>query len=247
MLLALLGLIARDRRLRRFRLLGRLWRPDWPRFREVFRVGLPIAGQMWLEIGLFAGAALVVGLLGAVPVAAHAVAVQVAAATFMVPLGIGQAATARVGLAAGAGDAAGAALAGSVAVALGTGFMAVDGAGHGGGLGRPALAVPRRRRPSGARGGGQRGDPAGDRRAVPVGRRRAGGRGGRAARACATRGCRCSSPRWATGRSACRSGSLLGFPFGLGASGIWIGLARGLAVGGGADAAAVAAFGGGGA
>ena len=67
--LALLGLIARDRQLRRFRLLGRLWRPDWPRFREVFRVGLPIAGQMWLEIGLFAGAALVVGLLGAVPVA----------------------------------------------------------------------------------------------------------------------------------------------------------------------------------
>ena len=77
--LLLLGLIARDRRLRRFRLLGRLWRPDWTRFGEVFRVGLPIAGQMWLEIGLFAGAALVVGLLGAVPVAAHAVAVQVAA------------------------------------------------------------------------------------------------------------------------------------------------------------------------
>jgi MATE family multidrug resistance protein len=125
MVLALLGLIARDRQLRRFRLLGRLWRPDWPRFREVFRVGLPIAGQMWLEIGLFAGAALVVGLLGAVPVAAHAVAVQVAAATFMVPLGIAQATTARVGLAAGAGDAAGAARAGSVAVALGSGFMAL--------------------------------------------------------------------------------------------------------------------------
>ena len=136
MLLLLLGLIARDRRLRRFRLLGRLWRPDWTRFREVFRVGLPIAGQMWLEIGLFAGAALVVGLLGAVPVAAHAVAVQVAAATFMVPLGIGQAATARVGLAAGAGDAAGAARAGSVAVALGTGFMALTATRHRRRLGR---------------------------------------------------------------------------------------------------------------
>ena len=38
-------------------------------------MGLPIAGQMWLEIGVFAVAALVVGWLGAVPVAAHAIAV----------------------------------------------------------------------------------------------------------------------------------------------------------------------------
>ncbi|MBV1797574.1 MATE family efflux transporter [Siccirubricoccus sp. G192] len=124
MLAALLLAIRRDRQLRRFRLLGHLWRPDWLRFREVFRIGLPIAGQMWLEIGLFATAALVMGWLGAVAVAAHAIAVQMATTTFMVPMGIGQAATARVGLAAGAGDAAGAERAGRVAIVIGAGFMA---------------------------------------------------------------------------------------------------------------------------
>ncbi|HYI82022.1 MAG TPA: MATE family efflux transporter, partial [Acetobacteraceae bacterium] len=226
--LLLLGLIARDRRLRRFRLLGQLWRPDWARFVEVFRVGLPIAGQMWLEIGLFAGAALVVGLLGAVPVAAHAVAVQVAAATFMVPLGIGQAATARVGLAAGAGDGAGAALAGSVAVALGTGFMALTAMGIVAGSGvlpwlflsaddqsAPAVAV------SAATllviaGLFQLADGV---QVVAAGALR-GLRDTRVPMLLAAVG------YWAIGLPV---GLLLGFPFGLGVSGIWIGLACGLA------------------
>jgi MATE family multidrug resistance protein len=226
---ALLGLIARDRRLRRFRLLGRLWRPDWPRFREVFRVGLPIAGQMWLEIGLFAGAALVVGLLGAVPVAAHAVAVQVATATFMVPMGIGQAATARVGLAAGAGDMAGAARAGSVAVALGTAFMAATAAGMVAASGvLPWLFL-------------SAGDPAAP--AVAAGAATllviAGlfqlADGVQVVAAGALRGLRdtrapmlfAALGYWGIGLPV---GLLLGFPLGLGATGIWIGLAAGLAV-----------------
>jgi MATE family multidrug resistance protein len=58
-------------------------------------------------------------------VAAHAIALQVAALTFMVPMGIGQAATARVGMLAGSGDAAGAMRAGWAAIGLGAGFMAV--------------------------------------------------------------------------------------------------------------------------
>jgi multidrug resistance protein, MATE family len=226
--LLLLGLIARDRRLRRFRLLGRLWRPDWTRFCEVFRVGLPIAGQMWLEIGLFAGAALVVGLLGTVPVAAHAVAVQVAAATFMVPLGIGQAATARVGLAAGAGDGAGAALAGSVAVALGTGFMALTAMGIVAGSGvLPWLFLS-----------------ADDQSAPAVAASAATllviaglfqlADGVQVVAAGALRGLRdtrvpmllAAVGYWAIGLPV---GLLLGFPFGLGVSGIWIGLACGLA------------------
>ena len=229
MVLALLGLIARDRQLRRFRLLGRLWRPDWPRFREVFRVGLPIAGQMWLEIGLFAGAALVVGLLGAVPVAAHAVAVQVATATFMVPLGIGQAATARVGLAVGAGDAAGAARAGSVAIALGSGFMAAMALGIVAGSGAlPWLFL-------GAE------DP--DAPAVVAGATTllviAGlfqlADGVQVVAAGALRGLRdtrvpmllAGVGYWAIGLPV---GLVLGFPLGLGVGGIWIGLAVGLVV-----------------
>jgi len=122
---ALLWLIRRDRRLRRFRLLGRFWRVDLARLAEVFRVGLPIAGQMMLEIGVFATALVVVGWFGAASIAAHAIAMQLASFTFMVPMGIGQAATSRVGIFAGAGAMAAAALSGGVAIALGAGFMAV--------------------------------------------------------------------------------------------------------------------------
>jgi MATE family multidrug resistance protein len=227
--LALLGLIARNRRLRRFRLLGRLWRPDWPRFREVFRVGLPIAGQMWLEIGLFAGAALVVGLLGAAPLAAHAVAVQMATATFMVPLGIAQAATARVGLAAGSGDRAGAARAGSAAVALGTGFMAVSAlamvAGSGAlpwlFLGDADAAAPEAAALAATllviAGLFQLADGV---QVVAAGALR-GLRDTRAPMLFAAVG------YWAIGLPV---GLLLGFPLGFGVTGIWIGLAAGLGV-----------------
>jgi MATE family multidrug resistance protein len=122
---ALLWLIRRDRVLRRFRLLGRFWRPDAARLAEVFRVGLPIAGQMMLEIGVFATALIVVGWFGARAIAAHAIAIQLASFTFMVPMGIGQAATSRVGLFAGAGAPGAAALSGSVAIWLGATFMAL--------------------------------------------------------------------------------------------------------------------------
>jgi len=122
--LALLAVVLRDRVFRRFRVFGRIWRPDLPRLGRVFALGLPIAGSLLLEIGLFTAAALAMGWIGAVAVAAHAAAVQTASVTFMVPMGIGQAATARVGLATGAGDKAGAARAGWVAIGLGAGFMA---------------------------------------------------------------------------------------------------------------------------
>jgi MATE family multidrug resistance protein len=125
---ALLGFIALDRRLRRFRILGRFWRFDPTRLREVAAIGLPIAGAMLLEIAVFSTAALTTGWLGAVPVAAHAIAIQVASATFMVPMGLGQAATSRVGLMTGAGRPAAAARAGHVAVGLGVGFMAASAA-----------------------------------------------------------------------------------------------------------------------
>lgn len=124
MLGATIVLIRADRVFRRFRLFGRAWRPEAARIREVFVVGLPIAATMLLEIGVFSAAALAMGWFGAAAVAAHAIAIQTASATFMVPMGIGQAATARVGLAAGAGDAAAAARAGWVAVGLGAAFMA---------------------------------------------------------------------------------------------------------------------------
>ncbi|MBI0434152.1 MATE family efflux transporter [Roseomonas sp. KE0001] len=123
MFLGLALWIGLDRRLSRFRLAGRFWRADWRRMREIVLVGLPIAGSMLLEIGIFSATALVMGWFSPRAVAAHAVALQVASACFMVPMGIGQAATARVGLATGAGDAAGAWRAGWTAIGLGAGFM----------------------------------------------------------------------------------------------------------------------------
>jgi MATE family multidrug resistance protein len=78
---------------------------------------------MALEMGVFALAAYFMGWIGAPAVAAHAIALQLAALTFMVPLGLGQAATVRVGLALGRGDQAGMARAGWTAWVIGVGFM----------------------------------------------------------------------------------------------------------------------------
>ncbi len=100
----LLAHVLTDRQFRRYQLLGRLWRPDWSRFFEIFRIGLPIGGMWVLEGGVFAAALFLMGLIGTVEIAAHQIALQCAAIAFMVPLGISQAATVRVGLAAGAGS-----------------------------------------------------------------------------------------------------------------------------------------------
>jgi MATE family multidrug resistance protein len=118
--------VMRDRRLRRYHVFGRLWRPDWRRLAEVFRVGVPIGATATLEGTMFIGAAFLMGLLGTEALAAHQIALQVPAITFMVPLGIAQAATVRVGLAAGAGDPAGVRRSGRVALVLGAGFMSAS-------------------------------------------------------------------------------------------------------------------------
>ncbi|MBT7756856.1 MAG: MATE family efflux transporter, partial [Rhodospirillaceae bacterium] len=108
-----------DRRLRRYRLLGRFWRPDWAQFWEIFTVGLPIGIAALAGIGLFAAAALLMGLLGTEQLAAHAIAVQCCAIAYMIPNGISRAATVRVGWATGAGDHRAAARSGWTALGLG--------------------------------------------------------------------------------------------------------------------------------
>jgi MATE family multidrug resistance protein len=126
LLVVALGLvIMSDRQFRRFHLFGRWWRPDWPRYRRLWLLGLPIGLAMGFEGGVFSAAAYLMGLISADAVAAHAVALQIAALSFMVPWGMAQAATVRVGLALGRGDRAGVARAGWSAWAMGTGFMAL--------------------------------------------------------------------------------------------------------------------------
>ncbi len=121
---ALLLIAARRRPFRRYAILGRFWRPDWEVFRQVFRIGLPIAGIMMLEGGFFIFSFFVIGWIGTLSLAAHMVALQIPHITFMVPLGLAQAATVRVGQAVGRRDPAGAYRAGWTAVAMGLAFMA---------------------------------------------------------------------------------------------------------------------------
>lgn len=121
--LALLVVASFDRQFRRFRLFGNWWRFDAQRTMAMIRLGWPIGATMALEMGVFALAAYFMGWLGAPAVAAHAVALQIASLTFMVPLGLGQAATVRVGLAVGRRDEGGITRAGWTAWVMGVGFM----------------------------------------------------------------------------------------------------------------------------
>jgi len=109
---------------RKYRVLGRWWRADWTLMRQLIVIGAPISGSFLLEYGVFAAAALLMGWIGTVALAAHQIALQVAAIMFMVPFGIGMAATVRVGHAVGRGDAAAARRAGFAAIMLGVVFMA---------------------------------------------------------------------------------------------------------------------------
>ncbi len=124
MAIAFAVILVTDRHLRRYRLFGRWWRVERSRMAEIVRLGVPIALTMTFEGALFSSAGFLMGLIGVDEVAAHAIALQIAAVAFQVPFGVAQAATIRVGLAYGALDRAWAARAGWCAIVVGTGFMA---------------------------------------------------------------------------------------------------------------------------
>jgi multidrug resistance protein, MATE family len=108
---------------KKYRVLGRCWRPDWQLMRQLIAVGAPISGAFLLEFGVFAAAALVMGTIGTTALAAHQIALQTAAVLFMVPFGVALAATVRVGQAAGRNDAVATRRAGFAAILLGAAFM----------------------------------------------------------------------------------------------------------------------------
>ncbi|WP_319531050.1 MATE family efflux transporter [uncultured Cohaesibacter sp.] len=117
--------VGRRRTYAAYDLFARFWRPDWPRFREILRIGIPIGFMVMVEVGLFSAATMLMGWLGTDELAAHTVAMQCAALAFMVPLGLGQAATIRIGLAYGRRAMDGIRRAGWVSIGLGVGFMAI--------------------------------------------------------------------------------------------------------------------------
>lgn len=106
----------------------RPWQRESWRLRPLGRmlaIGAPVALQQWLEVAVFAAGAVVIGWFGAKPLAAHEIAINLAATTFMVPLGLSAAAAAMVGRAIGRGDMAAARRDAVAAIAVGLGFMTI--------------------------------------------------------------------------------------------------------------------------
>ena len=101
----------------------------WPgvifsRIRSLLKLGVPAAGQIVMEVGAFGAATVMAGRLSPVALAAHQIALNCAAFSYMVPLGTSAAAAVAVGHAVGAGDGPRARRAGWLALAIGVGFMA---------------------------------------------------------------------------------------------------------------------------
>ncbi|MET4129890.1 MATE family efflux transporter [Roseovarius sp. MBR-6] len=85
-------------------LFQRFWRPDREAFGRVFRLGWPIGLTNLAEVGLFAASSVMMGWLGTLPLAAHGIGLQVTSVMFMVHVGLSNVATVRAGQAQGRGD-----------------------------------------------------------------------------------------------------------------------------------------------
>ena len=107
------------------RLFQRLWKPDWEAFFAVFRLGWPIGLTHLAESGLFSAATMMMGWIGTVELAAHGIALQLASITFMVHIGLSQAATVRTGRAWGRGDAVNLMRGGVMALVASAAFVGV--------------------------------------------------------------------------------------------------------------------------
>jgi MATE family, multidrug efflux pump len=121
--LASIAVVMARRPFRKYRVPGGIERIDWMLMRQLIAVGAPISIAFLLEYGLFGAAGLLMGLFGTTALAAHQIALQIAAILFMVPFGVGMAATVRVGHAVGRDDPSGIKRAGVVATLLGMVFM----------------------------------------------------------------------------------------------------------------------------
>lgn len=101
--------------------------PERARLARLFRLGLPAALQITIEVGVFGAASALAGGVGPAAVAAHQIALNLASFTFMIPFGMASAGAVRVGQAVGCGDVAGVRAAGKAALLIGGGFMALAG------------------------------------------------------------------------------------------------------------------------
>jgi len=96
--------LANSRRFAPLALFSHLEPPRWSALRGLLATGLPIGVTVLMEGGLFIATALLIARLGEVPAAAHQIAINVSALCFMVPMGLAEATTVRVGHALGTGS-----------------------------------------------------------------------------------------------------------------------------------------------
>jgi len=123
MALALALHIRRSRAYDAYPLCQGLSRPNRQYLKELWRLGLPIGGTYAVEVGLFAFAALCMGTMGSTQLAAHQIALQIVSVAFMVPAGLSYAITMRIGQHYGAGQLLDARLSGRVGIAFGAASM----------------------------------------------------------------------------------------------------------------------------
>jgi len=97
--------------------------PIWDDIKEVLKLGLPMAVTLGFEITMFAAVSLMIAKYATEIIGAHQIAVNIASICFMIPLGVSQAITARVGYFAGKKDSAATRLAGFVGITSSVAFM----------------------------------------------------------------------------------------------------------------------------
>lgn len=114
----LFGFMVTDKKLRRYKLLGNIWNIQWSRIAEISRLGWPIAATLSMEIGMLSATTFVIGTFSTEQLAAHGITMQFLFIAFMAPVGLAQASTVLVGMAAGRGDALGVRRAGAAIIRL---------------------------------------------------------------------------------------------------------------------------------
>ncbi|HSF92384.1 MAG TPA: MATE family efflux transporter, partial [Paracoccaceae bacterium] len=90
--------------LKKYQIFVRFWRADWSALWDVIRLGVPISLTILAEVAMFTVAAVFMGWVGTIPLAAHGIALQITGIAFMIPLSLAQVGTVRVGLYYGRAD-----------------------------------------------------------------------------------------------------------------------------------------------
>jgi len=127
MALALMVVVTRSSKMRRFEPFLNFAKIDFPMVRKLLAIGIPAGLQYFFEVSAFSASAVMIGWMGTTALAAHQIAMNLASISFMVAMGISSAATIRVSNAVGRQDIHGTRMAGFSAAALCALFMASAG------------------------------------------------------------------------------------------------------------------------